>query len=398
MTDRRAGTPEGTAEFLAAHGGPFYELQHRLRLLHDHALKAGQRALIFIGLAWFVPFLLSLPQSLSLDSPNGLTYLADLGAWGKFFIAIGAFVLSEQQIEQQLRNKLRQAASAPVIAPTSFAAAARAVNQALKQRNSRVAEIVCLAIGICAALIAIRHQYTVDRSSWTVVASPAGNSITLAGWWTLIVSVPLFWFLALRGLWRHFVWSLLLRKIARLELRLVSTHPDGKGGIGFLADYPNAYIIFVFGISCAVAAAVASNVHDAAPPLSHIGILMGGWLLIVLGLFAFPLGAFSKPLAELKKASLAKLTAQATLFQRLSERKVIGCNIAANSASEAEEVQDIADPAKQYDATKKLSAMLLNRSALLPVSAAALLPFAVLAATKLPFKEVLSLVKKLLLL
>jgi hypothetical protein len=77
---------------------------------------------------------------------------------------------------------------------------------------------------------------------------------------------------------------------------------------------------------------------------------------------------------------------------------VIGSNIAANSASEAEEVQDIADPAKQYDATKKLSALLLTRSALLPVSAAALLPFAVLAATKVPFKEVLSLVKKLLLL
>lgn len=398
MTDRRAGTPERAAEFLAAHGGPFYELQHRLRLLHDHALKAGQRALIFIGLAWFVPFLLSLPQSLSLGFPNGLSYLADLGAWGKFFIAIGAFVLSEQQIEQLLRDKLRQAVSAPVIAPTSFAAAARAVNQALRQRNSRIAEIVCLALGIFAALIAIRHQYTVDRSSWAVVSSPAGNSITLAGWWTLIVSVPLFWFLALRGLWRHFVWSLLLRKIARLELRLVSTHPDGKGGIGFLADYPNAYIIFVFGISCAVATAVASNVQVEMPPISHIGILMGGWLLIVLGLFAYPLGAFSKPLAELKKASMAKLTAQATLFQRLSERKVIGSNIAANSASEAEEVQDIADPAKQYDATKKLSALLLTRSALLPVSAAALLPFAVLAATKVPFKEVLSLVKKLLLL
>ncbi|WP_426131892.1 hypothetical protein [Pararhizobium sp. PWRC1-1] len=398
MTDRRAGTPERVVEFLAAHGGPFYELQHRLRLLHDHALKAGQRALIFIGLAWFVPFLLSLPQSLSLDSASGLTYLADLGAWGKFFIAIGAFVLSEQQIEQLLRDKLRQAASAPVIAPTSFAAAARAVNQALRQRNSRIAEIVCLALGIFAGLIAIRHQYTVDRSSWAVVSSPAGNSITLAGWWTLIVSVPLFWFLVLRGLWRHFVWSLLLRKIARLELRLVSTHPDGKGGIGFLADYPNACIIFVFGISCAVATAVARNVHEATPPLSHIGILMGGWLLIVLGLFAYPLGAFSKPLTELKKASMAKLTAQATLFQRLTERKVIGSNIAANSASEAEEVQDIADPAKQYDATKKLSALLLTRSALLPVSAAALLPFAVLAATKVPFKEVLSLVKKLLLL
>jgi hypothetical protein len=42
--------------------------------------------------------------------------------------------------------------------------------------------------------------------------------------------------------------------------------------------------------------------------------------------------------------------------------------------------------------------MLLSHAAVLPVSAAALLPFAILASTRVPFKEVLSLVKKLLLL
>ncbi|KQY12164.1 hypothetical protein ASE23_28295 [Rhizobium sp. Root73] len=398
MTDIRNQNPEVTSDFLASHGGPFYELQHRLRLLHEHALKTGQRALIFITLAWFIPLLLGLPQSLSLDTSSGLTYLADLGVWSKFFIAVGAFVLSEQQIEKQLRKKLRQVISAPIIAPTSFTAAAHAVNQALQQRNSKVAEIICLVIAILAAMVAIRHQYTVETSSWAVVASPAGNTITFAGWWTLIVSVPLFWFLALRGVWRHFVWSILLRKIAQMELRLVSTHPDGKGGIGFLADYPNAYMTFVFGISCAVAAAVAKNVLQETPPISHLTMLMGGWLVIVLALFAYPLSAFSKPLAELKKATMTRLTAQATQFQRLTERKLMGSNVVADSASEAEEVQDVTDPGKQYDATRKLSTLLLNRSALLPVSAAALFPFAIVAATRVPFKEVMSLVKKLLLL
>jgi len=42
--------------------------------------------------------------------------------------------------------------------------------------------------------------------------------------------------------------------------------------------------------------------------------------------------------------------------------------------------------------------MLMSRAAVIPVSAAALVPFALLAATQIPFKDVLSLVKKLLLL
>ena len=52
----------GVEDFLAAHGGPFYELQARLGLLQQSALRAGRRALLFIALAWGVPFLLSLPQ------------------------------------------------------------------------------------------------------------------------------------------------------------------------------------------------------------------------------------------------------------------------------------------------------------------------------------------------
>jgi len=50
MDDTHAGAPR-SKEFLASHGGPFYELQRRLKLLHDHALMSGRRAVLFIGIA-----------------------------------------------------------------------------------------------------------------------------------------------------------------------------------------------------------------------------------------------------------------------------------------------------------------------------------------------------------
>lgn len=40
MDDTHAGAPR-SKEFLASHGGPFYELQRRLKLLHDHALMSA---------------------------------------------------------------------------------------------------------------------------------------------------------------------------------------------------------------------------------------------------------------------------------------------------------------------------------------------------------------------
>jgi hypothetical protein len=45
-----------------------------------------------------MPFLLDLPDSLSLRGEEE-TYLTDLSAWARFFIAITAFILAEEQVE-----------------------------------------------------------------------------------------------------------------------------------------------------------------------------------------------------------------------------------------------------------------------------------------------------------
>lgn len=54
---------EAIADFLIARGGPFYELQRRLRLLREDAFRAGPRAAFFVFIAWGVPFLLSVIES-----------------------------------------------------------------------------------------------------------------------------------------------------------------------------------------------------------------------------------------------------------------------------------------------------------------------------------------------
>ena len=398
MVTKEKPEANAVADFLAAHGGPFYELQERLGLLKQSALQSGRRALIFVGLAWGVPLLLCLAAGTLWNASHGLPYLLDTGAWAKFFLSIGAFTLAERQIEDQLRQKLGRAFKASIVAPASVADGARAVNVALRRRNAPLAEVVCLILAVVASSVAYRHLHHVEHASWAVATSPGGNTITLAGWWTLLISLPLFWFLALRGLWRHFVWSLLLRSIARLKLRLVSTHPDGRAGLGFVAEYPNAYVIFIFGVSCAVAAAVGKNFLQEPASLSTFSALMAGWLVVVLALFAYPLATFGAPMKELRKQTLERLSTQATQYHRLAERKLTGSNVVADDASEAEQFQDVSDPSKQYDLTRKQSTMLMNRSAVLPVSAAALVPFAALAATQVPFKEILSVVKKLLLL
>src|SRR5215510_4223130 len=133
-------------DFLVSHGGPFYELQRQLGLIHERALRVGPRALLFVGLAWGVPCILSFVQGNAVGSTDSRPFLLDFGVTARFFIAIGLFVLMERQVEESLRTTLAQFVRAPIIGPESIGAAAAAVTRALKQRDSQLAEGVCLAI------------------------------------------------------------------------------------------------------------------------------------------------------------------------------------------------------------------------------------------------------------
>ena len=247
---------------------------------------------------------------------------------------------------------------------------------------------------LCGCVLFHLNLHEVQTSSWAVAYSFEGNRISLAGWWTICFSLPLFVFLFLRGAWRHIVWARLLRKLATLDLRLVASHPDGKGGLVFLGQYPNVYSMFVFGMSCAIAAAVAKHSLYQGLTTATLSTIMSGWLVIVIGFFAYPLSAFSSPLNRLKEQGMSPLSAQATNFCRSAERKAIGQNVIASSLAEPD--TELSDPGKHYEATRKLSTILVNRSSVVPVAAAALLPFAIVATTMLPYKDVVSVMRKLL--
>jgi hypothetical protein len=170
------------------------------------------------------------------------------------------------------------------------------------------------------------------------------------------------------------------------------------GGLGFVGNYPNAYATFIFAISCVLGAALANELMNDRLSPNHYTFVMGGWLIIVLALFVYPLRAFHEPLSKLKEETLFVYGAQATKYHRLMERKLVGRNIGAPEEAEAASSEEIPDPSKQFDTAGKLSVLLVSRSALIPVCAAALIPLAVAGIIKLPYKEMLSVVKHLLVL
>jgi len=385
-------------DFLIARGGPFYELQQRLGLLRENAFRAGPRAVLFVFLAWGVPLLLSLFEGHALGKFEEHPFLLALVSWSRYFIAVGLFILTERHIEEQLRTFLLQFARAPILAPGAFEPAARAVNHALRRRDSLPAEAVCILLAVLGTVVTYFNIAESDVSTWAVRVSGGEHTLTMAGWWAVLVSNVIFGFLVLRWLWRHVVWARLLRDLARLELRLVAGHPDGHGGLAFVGRYPNSYAAYVLAVSFVVGAAIAKQMLEAGMDLATYGYIMAGWLIIVLALFAVPLMAFRTPLTKLREQTILASSARATQHFRALEREVLGGNIRVEEDAKTQTANDIPDPSKVFAAAQKLRTLPFSRDALLPISAAALIPLVAAGATQLPFKEIMAVFKRLLLL
>jgi hypothetical protein len=395
--DSTAASKRLIDDFLIAHGGPFYELQLRLGLLNERAFRAVPRAAALVFLAFGVPLILTIIAGTAFGSADEQPFIRELGIWARFVFGVGLFVLSEQQVEKSLREILKQLAEAPLLAPGSMADAANAVVVALKRRDNPLAELACLVFAVGISVLVYQRFIDDGSIAWAVQAGADGVSLTLAGWWVVAFSNTLFWFLLLRFLWRIFVWARLLKDFAQLEYRLVVTHPDGHGGLAFLGEYPNAYAMVVFGMSFLPASAIVYELGGGGMTTTTYGIVLTVWLAVVLVLFVWPLLAFNKPLRDLKQKTMLASSTQATRHLRASERDVLGENVVAIADAESEKASDQPDSSKVYLAAQKLSSTLIRRAALLPVSAAALIPLIAAGATQFSLKEVLSVAKRLLL-
>jgi hypothetical protein len=365
-------------------------------LVGHNELRPLRRALVLVAITWGVPLVLTLATGTAFGPVEARPYLLDPGVWARSCLAMAMLVFAEGQIESQLKLCVDQFFRIPMLPPGSVDGANAAISKALRRRDSSLAELVCLLISVATSSLVFSNMNDQTAASWALTVSGASLSISAAAWWSIIVSNTMFWFLLARALWRHIIWGSLLARLAALDLRLVATHPDKHGGIGFDGTYPNAYVTFTIATSCVLAATVAHQILHEVFTVTSFGTLMAIWLLVVYLFFGIPLAPFAVTLSDLKARTLRAASRQATEFQRLTERNTLGENIASDDGASA--ATDVADPMKFYEAIGKLSPLLVTRSTLLPVTLVALMPLALVGATQLPFKALLPVVKRLLML
>lgn len=377
-------------------GGLYYEMQARVGLVKDDQLRPVSRALLFVLIAWAVPLVISVFEGNAFGNFSDMPFLLHLPVLSRFLVGIVLLIAMEPIAEAQLATVLRPLLGPPLLAPGAKAAATSAAALAVRRRNSRLAEIVCFAVACGCSVGAGVGLSDFDEHSWAFISGSGGDRFSYTALWCLWVSSPIYFFLVARWVWRIVIVALFLKSIAGLELRLTVTHPDGNGGIGFLAGFPNAYTLFVLALSCNLGAAIAEHLNAQTITTTIFTAVMITWVLITNGLLALPALFFTKPLGNLKQRTLEVAQAQATRHQIVKEHDVFEVSICDATDDEINQAASLADPSVIFNAARNLTTVLIQRSSLLPISAAAVLPVFAAGATQLPLKDLFQILRKLL--
>ncbi|MEH6355172.1 MAG: hypothetical protein V7760_04000 [Marinobacter sp.] len=373
-------------------GGPFYRLQKRLGLLGEDLLPSTAAALIFVGIVWLPLAVLSMVGGTAWNSESGGSgFFLDYSGYARFMVAVYMLTAMERIADRRTGIVLRQFLNGEVIDDKEFVNFRAVLVKADRNTSSNRIEFFLLILAFAASVNGAQIYLSTMGDSWFGARVDGAAELTLAGWWAVLVSLPFVWFLMLRWMYRFFVWTILLKDISRLKLRLVATHPDGCGGIGFLALFPTVFSMMVFALSCVTAAVVLQDVVYSGSSLEWAGAMFGVWLAIILLVFIGPLMLFYPVLYQLKIRAMIDYGAVATRQARALE--VRWSDLLSKSSDPVPPVMEsssLADLSDGYHAIRSIHAVPVSGATFLALITATGIPWLAVLLSQVPLLQLIS--------
>ena len=380
-------TADEEASLSLVRGDPLYRLQRAAGLIPRQGLGVLRRALLFALVTWLPIAVWAALTSRALGgAPEPL--LAHFGVHARCLLAIPLFVIAEAVAHGVTRRLLPHFLHAGLVREADRERFLGIVRGIARLRDATLPWVL---IGGAVAAYAIFRPVATDihELAWADERdAPLGFGF--GGWWYLTVARPIFLALLLGWLWRLALLTLLLVRVSRLDLDLVPTHPDGAGGLGFLAELPRAFGPVVLGMSAVLASRWAHDVvyHDVH--VAGLRLPMAGFAILVIVVFLTPLLVLMPRLAATKRA--ARLPYAALVGEhgrRVRRRWILGERVEDDPLLEAPEIGPVADTLALYDAVRRMRPFPFDRQSIIALAVPLAIPLLALVAIEIPVKEIL---------
>jgi len=360
-------------------GGPLYRTMVRLGLW-----GMPRRIPVFLAITWLPLCVLA-----SLGGWRELSeFLRDLPAQVRLLLALPALVLAERVIGPRVAQVTAYFPHSGLLTEADQVEYQKALARLESSCNSALAEGILVLAAFGAGYFWFRREAASQMVGWVSTMGPQGLRLSAAGWWYSLASIPIYHFLAYRWAWRSILWFSFLWRVARLDLRLLPTHPDLAGGLGFLAVGQAAFGAIVFPISAVIASIEGEKMLLGLESFHSVRLALLG-IVVVLALFPMiPLFFFTGRLFQTKRQGqfdygllgqrYTHLFDQRWVQQKGQDRELLGTS----------DIQSLADIQNGFGTLMRMRPAPIDRTSALALLVAAAAPMLPLALTEVPLSEI----------
>lgn len=323
------------------------------------------------ALAWLPMFVIAVAESCARGNTQAIRLFAgDFASHSRYLIAIPLVLLADALTTAAFsRCEEHLEVSGLVVSDPRRLRTGIEISRRL--RGSRVPTVVLAVVVIAIAV------FNNELASRVYLEGGPGVSSWFDAWQRFI-AFPMFRLFWMRWLFRWLVWAGFLLWVRRLDLRLLATHPDRCGGLGFLTVPVSASLGVVFGMTLTAAMAWRHAIVSHVATLDQIRgqVLLFGvvWLVIILG----PLLFFAPRLLRLKRIAVVEYSRLGDEYTRAFHEKWLGPGRTSEPLLGTPDLQSLADLGGAMDVVRGLrptpidlhlasSVMIVYAIALLPV-------------------------------
>jgi len=372
-------------------GGPLYQLFLRSRLARPPLELLHRRIIALVLITWLPLAVLTLIEGNAMGGV-GVPFFKHLAVHVRFLISLPLLIMAEMIVHNRVMSVVAQFSSRHLIAPEVQNRFDAAIASAVKLRNSVVAELVLLILAWTVGY-SIWKQLTLGRDSWY---GSHGSPNTLAGYWYVFVSLPVFRFILLRWGFRLLIWYRFLWSVSRLPLRLDALHPDHAGGLGFLGLAPFAFMPVFLAQTCVLSGVIADHIWQDGAKLPQFKLEIVAILLLQVLLGYFPLLFFTPQLARARRIGLREYGVVAMNYVSAFRQKWITLTTEEKEPLlGTSDIQSLADLTNSFEVVQEMNLLPFNTKSVLRLAIILVLPILPLLLTMIPLSEIIDRVLKM---
>lgn len=368
-----------------------FRLQRRVGLIPERGLGAGRRAVFFALLTWLPIVVWAAFTDRILPGTVDEPLLRHFGVHVRFLLAVPLLILGEGMMHRMSTEVIPYFLTSGLVRPNRKQDFVNLIGDMTRLRN-RTLPWVAIAALIFAVTVLEPASPGSDLGheiNWALDGGP--DHLGFGGWWFMYVSRPLFTALLAAWFWRLILVFLVLKRIARLDLAIVPTHPDGAGGLGFLERLPKAFSLLAFAVSAVLSSRLAHMVVYHGVGVQSLKAVFAVFLIILVGICLAPLLTFVGPLAAAKRQALLDYGILVGEHGRLVRRRwILGETEVDDPVLQAPELGPVADTLTLYEAVKKMRVVPIGKSSLLAIVLPALIPILAVFSIQVPIKDLLA--------